>query len=122
MSVCVASLCDLEIFYLFTAKPNRDHVFHINFPETWTQHDLNNYFKKYGPVSTRWINNRSAFVLLIHRENAPILLKTIDTIKDVKVSAFSTYSSANSIDIENVSCCCCIMNCHFVILMHECVK
>lgn len=51
------------------AVPNRDHVFHIQFPEVWTQTDVRNHFRKFGPVFIRWIDNTSAFVSLNDREN-----------------------------------------------------
>lgn len=73
------------------AKPNREHVFHVIFPETWTQNDIVNHFRKFGPLQIRWIDNSSAFVALINRENASILMQTIESKKGVKVSTFSTY-------------------------------
>lgn len=68
------------------------------FPETWTQADIINHFRKYGPVFIRWIDSTSAFVSLVKRENAPLLLKTIGTTKGVKVSTFSTYLRVTGAD------------------------
>lgn len=84
-------------FYLFalnsnySAKPDRDHVFHVSFPGKWTQNDIVNQFRKFGPVQIRWIDDMSAFVALIHRENASILLKSIEKAKGVKIITFATY-------------------------------
>lgn len=33
---------------IFTAKPNRDAVFHVTFPEEWTAADLKNMFSTFG--------------------------------------------------------------------------
>lgn len=79
--------------FIHAATPNREHVFHARFPDTWTQGDLNNHFNKFGPVQTRWIDSCSAFVLLSHRENAPAVLGTIDKRKNVEVSTFAAYAS-----------------------------
>lgn len=68
------------------------------FPNTWKQNDIINHFRKYGPVFIRWIDNTSAFVSLMNRENAPILMKTIGTTKDVKVSPFATYLRVTGAD------------------------
>lgn len=84
------------------AKPNRDHVFHVTFPETWTQNDIINHFRKYGPIQIRWIDSISAFVALINRENAPILLKTIETAKGVKIITFAMYLKVSGADNEEV--------------------
>lgn len=82
--------------------PNRDYVFHVSFPETWTQSDIINHFRKFGPVFIRWIDNASAFVSLMNRENAPILMKTIGTTKGVKISTFETYLRATGADKDEV--------------------
>lgn len=71
------------------------------FPEEWTQNDIINHFRKYGPVFIRWIDSRSAFVALSHRENAPILLKTIGVTKGVKLSSFSTYLRVTATDTDS---------------------
>lgn len=83
------------------AKPNREHVFHVMFPETWTQNDIINHFRKYGPVQIRWIDSSSAFVALVNRENSSILIKTIENTKGVKVSTFSTYLRATGADCDD---------------------
>lgn len=88
-----------------TAKPNREHVFHIIFPETWTQNDIINHFRKYGPVQIRWIDSSSAFVSLINRENSTILLKTIEKTKGVKLSTFSTYLRVTGADLDDDDVC-----------------
>lgn len=85
------------LFKKYVAVPNRDHIFHIQFPEVWTQTDVRNHFRKFGPVFIRWIDNTSAFVSLNDRENAPILLKTIETAKGVKVISFAAYIKVNGI-------------------------
>lgn len=77
-------------------------MFHVIFPETWNQNDIVNHFRKYGAVFIRWVDSSSAFVSLMNRENAPILLKTIGTTKGVKVSTFSTYRRVTGADIEEV--------------------
>lgn len=77
-------------------------MFHIIFPETWLQSDIVNHFRKYGPVQIRWIDNSSAFVSLINRENAPVLLKTITATKGVKVSTYSTYARVTGAYDEDV--------------------
>lgn len=87
------------------AKPNREHVFHIIFPETWTQTDIINHFRKYGPVQIRWVDSSSAFVALINRENSTILLKTIEKTKNVKVSTFSTYLRVTGADLDDDDVC-----------------
>lgn len=98
------SCLNLSLFFHFSvrffnaATPNREHVFHVHFPETWTQGDLNNYFNKFGPVQTRWINSCSAFVLLSHRENALAVVPTIEKRKNVEVSTFAAYASRVGLD------------------------
>lgn len=74
------------------------------FPEKWTQTDIINHFRKYGPVQIRWIDNSSAFVALINRENSSILLKTIESTKGVKVSTFSTYLRVTGADYDDDVC------------------
>lgn len=74
------------------------------FPETWTQSDIINHYRKYGPVQIRWIDSSSAFVALINRENSTILLKTIEKTKGVKVSTFSTYLRVTGADYDDDVC------------------
>lgn len=79
-------------------------MFHVIFPEAWTQNDIVNHFRKYGPVQIRWIDSSSAFVALINRENSTILLKTIQATKGVKVSTFSTYLRVTGADLDDDVC------------------
>lgn len=90
-------------FIWFSAKPNREHIFHVKFPDTWTQGDLNNLFRKFGPVSTRWIDSSSAFVVLLHRENVPAVLPTIEKPRTVQVNTFEAFSKTASIEFDEVS-------------------
>lgn len=89
--------------FVFSAKPNREHIFHVKFPDTWTQGDLNNLFRKFGPVSTRWIDSSSAFVVLLHRENVPAVLPTIEKPRTVQVITFEAFSKTASIEFDEVS-------------------
>lgn len=109
-SFSISSLC-----FCITATPNREHVFHVKFPDAWSQSDLNNHFRKFGPVATRWIDNSSAFVSLMHRENAAVVLKTIDKMKNVQVTTFAAFS-ATKIECDDVSNVCSAYLCHFVCL------
>ncbi|XP_031620480.1 poly(A)-specific ribonuclease PARN-like isoform X2 [Contarinia nasturtii] len=101
--IFVMRLTDIFFIDLTGAEPtpNRDHVFHVIFPESWTQTDLINHFRKYGPVFIRWIDSTSAFVSLKHQENASIVLNTIEKPKGVKVSPFSTYVRLTGADNED---------------------
>lgn len=76
-------------------------MFHITFPEVWTQNDIVNHFRKYGSVFIRWINNTSAFVALNNRENAPILLKTITATKGVKITTFAAHLRATGAESDD---------------------
>lgn len=42
--------------------PNRDHCFHVTFPDFWRQQDIINAFTYCGHVRVMWINDSSAFV------------------------------------------------------------
>lgn len=84
------------------AVPNRDHVFHVRFPDNWKQSDLIHHFRKYGSIFIRWINNNSAFVSLNNRENASILLQTIGRTPNVKIVSFETHQKAQQ-KLEEVS-------------------
>lgn len=77
-------------------------MFHVSFPQTWTQNDIVNQFRKYGPIQIRWIDDTSAFIALIHRENASVLMLTYEKPKGVEVSTFSTYRKIHGTE-EDVS-------------------
>lgn len=72
------------------------------FPENWTQSDLINYFRKFGPVFIRWIDNTSAFAMLKNQENATVVMPTIEKIKGVKVTPFAEYERATGARKEDV--------------------
>jgi len=56
---------------------NRDHVFHVTFPEEWKASDLFTLFYPYGTIQFSWLSSTSAYVGLHKRENAKKALKAL---------------------------------------------
>ena len=58
--------------------PNRDHVFHLQFPPEWKFSDITQLFSAFGPVQISWLGDTSAYVALKeHPENAKLVIKTL---------------------------------------------
>ena len=59
--------------------PNRDHVFHVQFPSQWKTSDLQQLFSSFAPVQIAWLNDRSAYVSLKeHPENARMVMPSLN--------------------------------------------
>lgn len=79
------------VIFLFSAQPSRDHIFHISFPSVWKQSDIVNHFRQFGNVYITWLTDTTAYVALIQRENAVIVLKKIGYTEGVKILTFKDF-------------------------------
>lgn len=73
--------------------PNRGHVFFIKFPHTWMGSDIHDHFKNYGPVQVAWVDNSTAFVSLINKENSSCVIKTIGKVPGFEIKTFADYQN-----------------------------
>lgn len=58
--------------------PRRDHVFYIEFPETWQTTDIRALFKDFGYVYVSWLDSTSALVSVAKRERARKVLDKLN--------------------------------------------
>ncbi|KAG1668716.1 Poly(A)-specific ribonuclease PARN [Nymphon striatum] len=80
-------------------KVNRDHVFHLTFPNEWKISDLFQLFTSYGQIHIAWIDDVSAFVAL--RNNLDNSSNVIKTLGQSNVYKILTYKEYVSIKKEN---------------------
>lgn len=73
--------------------PNRGHVFFIKFPHTWLSSDIHDHFKNYGPIQIAWVDNSSAFISLINKENSSCVIKTIGKVPGFEIKSFADYQN-----------------------------
>ena len=48
-------------------KPQRDEVFHVEFPPVWKSSDLRHLFSPVGAINISWINDTECFVRVFNR-------------------------------------------------------
>ena len=58
--------------------PSRDHVFHIEHPDSWQFSDIQKLFKDFGYVYITKVNGTSAFVSVGKRERATKVMQKLD--------------------------------------------
>lgn len=82
--------------------PNRDHVFYVEFPETWQFSDIQSLFKDFGYVYISRLNSTSAFVSVAKRERATKVLYKLD-IDDVpyRIMSYNEYHNGSTEDDED---------------------
>ncbi|XP_070500479.1 poly(A)-specific ribonuclease PARN-like [Chironomus tepperi] len=73
--------------------PNRAHVFFIKFPHTWMGSDIHDHFKNYGPIQIAWVDNATAFISLINKENSSCVIKTIGKVPGFEIKSFADYQN-----------------------------
>ncbi|CAE1324447.1 PARN [Acanthosepion pharaonis] len=70
-------------------QPDRGHVFHVTFPKEWKAADLYQLFMPFGNVQLSWINDNSAYVALHNKDNAEMVLKTLNQAETYRVISYS---------------------------------
>lgn len=55
----------------------RDHVFYIKFPKDWKTNDIAQLFSPFGGVQIGWLDNTSAYVGLLKRDNTAVAYSTL---------------------------------------------
>ncbi|GJQ72312.1 hypothetical protein Trydic_g3401 [Trypoxylus dichotomus] len=58
-------------------NPSRDHVFYFTFPKEWRSSDISQLFGPFGSVHIAWINDTSAYIGLINKQQAAVALSTL---------------------------------------------
>ena len=58
--------------------PSRDHVFHIQHPDSWQFSDIQKLFKDFGYVYVTKVDGTSAFISLTKRERANKVMQKLD--------------------------------------------
>ncbi|XP_064633284.1 poly(A)-specific ribonuclease PARN-like isoform X2 [Lineus longissimus] len=71
--------------------PNRDYVFHVTFPAEWRLGDLQQLFSPFGMVNIAWIDDKSAFVGVLKKENVSVVMKTLSEGHAYKVTPYYEY-------------------------------
>ena len=79
--------------------PSRNHVFHIEHPDSWQFSNIQKLFKDFGYVYITKIDGRSAFVSLAKRERASRVLKKLGR-GDVPYR-IQTYNDFHGIDVDD---------------------
>ncbi|KRT82328.1 hypothetical protein AMK59_3833 [Oryctes borbonicus] len=59
------------------STPPRDHVFYLTFPKEWKSSDISQLFSPFGAVHIGWINDTSAYVGLLNKQQAAVALSTL---------------------------------------------
>lgn len=79
--------------------PSRDHVFHINHPDTWQFSDIQTLFKEFGYVYISKVDRISSFVSLAKRERAKKVMQKLRK-KDVpyRIQTFNEYHGNDGVD------------------------
>ncbi|XP_077980043.1 poly(A)-specific ribonuclease PARN-like [Glandiceps talaboti] len=72
-------------------QPSRDHVYHITFPKEWQTNDLRNLFTPFGSVYIAWIDDTSAFVSMMKREKADMVLKALQQGDSYHIQTYQQY-------------------------------
>lgn len=96
----------LDIPYLDLAapdlEPNRDHVFHISFPDEWKTPDILNLFAPFGSVQVSWISDTSAYVCL--REHVPnaqtVVMSTLNCSSIYKITPYAKHKELQLMEQE----------------------
>jgi poly(A)-specific ribonuclease len=73
--------------------PNRAHVFFIKFPHTWVGSDIHDHFKNYGKIQIAWVDNSTAFISLMNKENSSCVIKTIGKAAGFEIKSFADYQT-----------------------------
>ncbi|XP_013143270.1 PREDICTED: poly(A)-specific ribonuclease PARN-like isoform X2 [Papilio polytes] len=76
--------------------PSRDHVFYLTFPEDWQRSDISQLFNIYGPVTVQFLDETSALVALVRREQARAVRSSLDSNKRVSLVPYVTYKAHGS--------------------------
>jgi len=96
-------------------KPERAHVFHVQFPKEWKTQDLIHLFNPFGHVFISWVDDTSAFVSLKDRDWSNQVLNNFksgdltykvqsydDFIQSKENNAVSSQNSGITPTLENV--------------------
>ncbi|KAI4456572.1 poly a -specific ribonuclease/target of egr1 member 1 [Holotrichia oblita] len=62
---------------VINTNPSRDHVFYLTFPKEWKSSDISLLFSPFGSVHISWINESSAYVGLMKKQEAAVALSTL---------------------------------------------
>lgn len=76
-------------------QPERNHVFHVTFPKEWKAADLYQLFMPFGNIQLSWINDNTAYVALHNKDNAEMVLKTLNQAETYKVISYSESKRKN---------------------------
>ena len=77
-------------------SPNRDHVFHVEHPDSWQFADIQKLFKDFGYVYITKVGTTSAFVSLTKRERATRVMQRLN--RGNAPYVIQTYNEYHGID------------------------
>ena len=55
--------------------------------------DIHDHFKNYGPVQVAWVDNATAFISLINKENSSCVIKTIGRVPGFEIKSYADYQT-----------------------------
>jgi len=83
--------------------PNREHCYHVSFPDYWRKQDIINAFSYCGHVRVMWINDTSAFVAIEEKQFLPEVKQVITNNKDISVQKYKEWRKTNEASKNNGS-------------------
>ncbi|KZC04656.1 Poly(A)-specific ribonuclease PARN [Dufourea novaeangliae] len=96
--ICFIALCNYLVLILLIfsclANPSRDHVFHLTFPKEWKLSDISQLFSPFGSVYVSWLSDMSAYVALNRREQASVVIKTLNKATTYKIQKYAEYQAS----------------------------
>jgi len=81
-------------------KPDRNRVFHIEFPSEWRRSDLNLLFSPFGKVYVSWINDTSAFVSLPEQTDPQNVLEVLQSSSLYRIVSFKRYQELKEASVD----------------------
>jgi hypothetical protein len=76
--------------------PSRSHVFHVTCPKAASTKNIQDMFSPFGPIQIYWQNETSLFVALSEKDQAALVMRTIDCKADYRVIPFDQFQKAAS--------------------------
>ncbi|XP_077575141.1 poly(A)-specific ribonuclease PARN isoform X2 [Stigmatopora nigra] len=72
-------------------QPKRDKVLYVTFPKEWKTSDLYQLFSAFGNIQVSWMDDTSAFVSLMQKEQVQIAVNTSRYAESYKIQTYAEY-------------------------------
>ncbi|XP_013169304.1 PREDICTED: poly(A)-specific ribonuclease PARN-like isoform X2 [Papilio xuthus] len=73
--------------------PSRDHVYYITFPKDWQRSDISQIFSSLGPVTVQFLDETSALVALMRRDQVHFVPSVFTENNRVSFMPFAAYKA-----------------------------